>query len=250
VGGLKVTGQASQPKVAGEISIPPGTSKLSFKGNEFILTRGNINLDSKNIDTKVLLDFEGNSEVDKYQVFLSVKGEAKKPQIELTSEPYLSQEDILSLLTIGVTGDVSKDLRDEERSSLTALGVGTLIMEQLNFDKGLNSSLGLKLTVSPEFREDETSLIQGKSAVTNNAANKVKSATKIKLGKKLTKKIDLSVSSTVGGSLEQTQEMNINFNLTKKLSIEGGVEVRSTDQSSSVAPTSIGVDVKYKGSFK
>jgi len=249
-GGLQMSGEVSQLNMNGGFSVIPGTSKLSFKGNDFILSKGDISLKNEHLDTLVGLDFLGSSNIGRYKVNLAVSGEAKKPEIVLTSDPYLSQEDILSLLTIGVTGEMSKDLKAEERSSLTALGLGTLLMDQLSFDKGLNSSLGLKVTVSPEFREDETSLIQGKSAVSTNSTSKVKSATKIKIRKKLAKKVNLSVSSTVGGSLEQTQEMNINFNLTNKLSIEGGVEVRSTEQSSSLAPTSVGVDVKYKGSFR
>ena len=57
------------------------------------------------------------------------------------------------------------------------------------------------------------------------------------------------MSSTVGGSIEQKQEMNINFQINKKVSVEGVYEVRSNEENEAETPDSIGVDLKWKTSF-
>jgi translocation and assembly module TamB len=246
----KLRGVLSNPVINGKMDVVSGISKFLFKGHEFIIQDGNIRVFGDE-SLNPSLNFIALAEVDKYDVKLSVGGTANQLTINLESEPYLSKEDILSLLTLGYTADISKNLKEKDRQSVTTIGLGTLIVDQLRLNEGLNSSLGLKLSVLPEFSENDESLLQGKSAVLDSASTGLKSATKVKLQKKISKKVDLSVSSTVGGSLEQKQEMNLNFNINRNLSVEGVYEVRSSteDDSTQQDPESVGADVKYKWTF-
>ncbi len=129
------------------------------------------------------------------------------------------------------------------------MGLGTLLVDQLKINEDLNSSLGLKLSVVPEFQEDESNLVSGKSAVSEGSSSKLKSATKIQVQKKITKNVDLSVSSTVGGSIEQKQEMNVNMKINKNLSLEGVYEIKSNEEDTEQNNKSMGADLKYRWSF-
>ena len=234
-GAIRTVGKDMSPQISGELNIVPNSSKFTFKGHAFSLTEGRISFPRQEAKLNPEIKFTGLSDINAY--------------IGLSSDPALSQEDILSLLTIGVTTDVSKSLDETERQSVTTIGVGSLLMDQLKLNEGLTSSMGLQLSVLPEISEDETSLLRGKAAVTDSQATKLKSATKIKIKKKVSNDINISVSSTVGGTLEQKQEMNINYNINKKFSIEGIYEVNSSDENSNENPDSIGADLKYKWKF-
>jgi translocation and assembly module TamB len=243
-----LAGDILNPEITVRIDAIPSVSKFKFKGNDFILNQGNVDIRDKAKNRSSELKFIGLSKINDYNVTLDISGSLIKPIITLSSEPALAQEDLLSLLTLGVTSDMSKNLVSGERKSVTTVSLGTLLVDQLKINEDLNSTLGLKLSVQPEFKEDETSLVQGKSAVSDSASSKLKSATKIKITKPINKSVDVSVSSTVGGSIEQTQEVNINYNINKKFSLDGIYEVKPVEENINT-PNSLGADLKYKWSF-
>ncbi|WP_290733609.1 translocation/assembly module TamB domain-containing protein [Halobacteriovorax sp. JY17] len=248
LGNGRVRGKLYKPTVNGVVEVVPGLSKLLFKGNEFILKEGTIVFtEDKGLVPE--LNFTSSSVVNQYTVNLDVYGLANNPQLNISSDPFLNQEDIFSLLTLGFTSEVSDQLEEKERRSATTLGIGTLLFDQLLKNQGLSSNLGLKLSVLPEFEENESSLLKGKSGVSDNRSGRYKSATKIKLEKKLSRNVDLSLASTVGGSAEQKQEMNVNYNILKNVSLEGVYEINSTNEEQSKEPKSFGVDVKIQWTY-
>ena len=108
----------------------------------------------------------------------------------------------------------------------------------------------MNVSVLPEFQEEDSSLIaDGKSGVSSTTSSRLKSATRIKVNKKITNKLDVAVSSTVGGSIEQKQEMNANFNFNKNVSLQGVYEIKPAEDESTTTPTSLGVDLKFRWSF-
>jgi translocation and assembly module TamB len=246
-----VTGNPLDPEVNGRVDALPTISKFKFKGHEFIINQGFVELKDTGKVRNSDLKFVGISRISDYDMKIDLSGSIEKLNINLSSEPALAQEDLLSLLTLGVTSDMSKNLESGERKYVTTVGIGTLLVDQLKINEDLNSSLGLKLSVMPEFREDVTSLVQGKSAVTDSSATKLKSSTKIKVNKQISKQVDVSLSSTVGGSLEQKQEVNVNYNFNKNWSLEGVYEVKPAEDTSTSTstPNSVGADLKYKWSF-
>ena len=244
-----VTGDTLSPEINARIEAVAPQSKFKFKGHDFSLNQGYVEIKDRGKNRASDLKFVGLSKINDYDVKLDIFGTLDKTNINLSSEPALAQEDLVSLLTLGVTSDISKNLEASERKSVTTVGIGALLFEQLKINEDLNSTLGLKLSVLPEFKEDESSLIQGKSAVSEGSSSKLKSSTKIKINKQITNAIDVSVSSTVGGSIEQTQEMNINYNINKKFSLEGVYEVKPAEDENTNNSNSIGADLKYRWSF-
>ncbi|OUR93072.1 hypothetical protein A9Q84_21450 [Halobacteriovorax marinus] len=248
VGSGRIKGKVYKPSINGVVEVVPGLSKLLFKGNEFVIKEGSLSF-SEDKGLIPELRFNGNSSINQYNINLDVYGLANDPQLSVTSDPFLKQEDIFSLLTLGFTSEISEELEEKDRRSATTLGIGTLLFDQLLKNQGLSSNLGLKLSVLPEFEENESSLLKGKSGVSDTGSSRYKSATKIKLEKKISKDVDLSLASTVGGSAEQKQEMNVNYNILKNVSLEGVYEINSASEEQSKDPTSFGIDLKIQWTY-
>ncbi|MDO9181010.1 MAG: translocation/assembly module TamB domain-containing protein, partial [Bacteriovorax sp.] len=245
----QLAGDILDPEINAKVEIVPNISKFKFKGHDFFLNQGYVEIRDRGKARVSDLKFNGLAKINDYEVKLDISGSIEKSNISLSSEPPLAQEDLVSLLTLGVTSDMSKNLEAGDRKSVTTVGIGTLLVDQLKINEDLNSTLGLNLSVLPEFKEDETSLVSGKSAVSEGATSKLKTATKIKITKQISKLVDVSVSSTVGGSIEQTQKMNINLNLNKNFSLEGVYEVKPAEEENTTTPNSVGADLKYRRSF-
>lgn len=246
----QLTGEFLNPEINTRVDIQPSISKFKFKGHDFILNQGYVEIHDKSKLRSSDLKFVGQTKINEFDIKLDVSGKIEKININFTSEPARSQEDIISLLALGVTNDMSRNLDPNERASIARVGIGSLFLDQLKVNEDLNSSIGVNVSVLPEFQEEESSLVSsGKSAVSDSSSSKLKSATKIKVNKKLTNKIDVSVSSTVGGTIEQKQEMNVNVNVNKNISLEGVYELKSSEEDSANNPTSIGADLKFKWSF-
>lgn len=245
----QATGDLSSPELNMRAEIIPSLSKFKFKGHDFALNQGFVEIRDRGKNRLSEIKFSGVSKINDYEMKLDLSGSISNVNIDLSSEPALSKEDLLSLLTLGVTSDISKNLESGERRFVTTVGIGSLLVDQLKINEDLNSSLGLKLSVQPEFKQDESTLIQGKSAMSDGSTSRLKSATKVKVNKQVSKRVDVSLSSTIGGSLEQKQEMNINLNINKNFSLEGVYEVKPTEDENTSNPNSLGADLKWRKSF-
>jgi translocation and assembly module TamB len=248
-GSGQVTGDVLAPEINTRLETVPNISKFKFKGHDFVLNQGYVEIRDRGKNRISDLKFTGVSKINEYEMKLDLSGSISKVNVDLSSEPALSREDLLSLLTLGVTSDMSKNLESSERRFVTTVGIGTLLVDQLKINEDLNSSLGVKLSVQPEFKEDESTLISGKSAQSDSNTSRLKSATKIKINKQINNRVDVSLASTVGGSIEQKQEMNINFNINKNFSLEGVYEVKPTEDVNTNTPNSLGADLKWRKSF-
>ena len=247
-GNCKITGSLTAPLLKGEFLIPDLDSKFIFKGHEFILNEGRIGLIDTDRKESPEVKFLGIAKINEYDVYVNVNGRAENLQVELTSSPALSQSDILSLLTQGVTSDVYKNLGERERASVATLSIGTLIVDQLKINQNLNDSLGLSLSVAPEIEEEGENLLGGRVEEASSSSN-VKSATKIQLKKKVNRNVDVGFSSTVGGTIDQKQEMNLNYKFDKNFSTELIYEVKSSDEEETDNSNSFGLDLKWKTSW-
>lgn len=248
-GSGQVSGDIQSPELSTRVEIVPNISKFKFKGHDFALNQGYVEIRDRGKNRMSDLKFSGIAKINDYDMKLDLSGSISKINVDLSSEPALSKEDLLSLLTLGVTSDMSKNLEAGERKFVTTVGIGTLLVDQLKINEDLNATLGVKLSVQPEFKEDESTLISGKSAVSEGSTSRLKSATKIKINKQINKRVDVSLSSTIGGSLEQKQEMNINLNINKNFSLEGVYEVKPTEDENTTTPNSLGADLKWRKSF-
>jgi len=246
-GGVVVRGSMETPLLAGEITVAPGNSKFFFKGHEFNIKEGTIVFDDNRVKRFPSVSFSGVAKIDRYDVTVKVVGRVDDATVLLSSEPLLPKEDILSLLAIGVTSDMTKELHDDDIKSVTSLGIGSLLVDQLKLNQKLNEKLGVKVSVLPEYAEDDSSMLE--SQKTGKAQMRLKSATKIKLKKAISRKIDVSVSSVVGGTMREKQEMNVDLKISDKVKLQGVYEIKSEDEMDRESTSSVGADFKFGFDF-
>jgi len=104
-GELLLTGSLAAYGMTGSLSMLPG-GRAFYRGNEFTLSRAVLDFNDR---TRVhaTMDVTGESvarsqNID-YRVFLHVSGDLDDPQLQLSSTPALSQQDIITLLSLGYT---------------------------------------------------------------------------------------------------------------------------------------------------
>ncbi len=248
-GALHLGGSYQSPELKGEMATIADKSRFLFKGHEFVLSDGKVIFDNDIVNKVPSINISASSTIQNYKVKVDVSGKVDKFDVKLSSEPMLSQQDILSLLTLGITSDIAKNLDESDRESITSLGLGSLIVDQFKLNRGLDSSLGFKLSVLPEFGKSDDSLLHGRRSGSSSSTN-IKSATKVKVQTKLRKNLDFSFSSTLGGSMKQKKEMNLNLNLGSNTSLKFIYETEETSNEAEDSLDSIGVDFTIRKTFK
>jgi translocation and assembly module TamB len=252
VGNLSISGGERDPRVAGKISLAPMKNEIFFKNNKFLITKGNVFFYERNKISNPELDFMATSTINKHNITISVLGPVKQFKMDLSSDPVLAQNDILSLVAFGFTEDVSTNLSDQEKESMTRAGVGSIIFDRFKINETLKNEFGLQVNLGTEIQQQEMSLLSRRNAEGTDALGRTRSATTIEIKKQISDAIDLSVTSTVGTSIGQRQSMNLNYNINKNLSLEGVYENVTDIQTGdlSTESTSLGADVKLRWSFK
>ena len=100
-GALTLTGSAASPGVLGALTLGEG-SRAIFRGNEFVLTHAVVDFTERR-KVRMSLDAHGEAQVRDYQIFMQLTGPYEDPTVQLTSQPALSQQDLVTLLSLGYT---------------------------------------------------------------------------------------------------------------------------------------------------
>jgi hypothetical protein len=253
-GEIAVSGDNKNKIISGNFSAIPLMSKFDFKGNSFVINEGVIELQNYPKESPYLR-LSASSLIKKYDVRVNVNGKINKMVIDLSSEPSLAREDILSLITLGFTSKDAVGLSEREKETMTSVGIGSLLADQLELSQGLTSDFGISLSVTPELEEIEKSnqpnTREGSVLPTQS---KFKSATKIGFKKQISEKAEISFSNTIGGSIDQKQEVSGEYYLNKNTSVRGTYEMFNSQQreiqDSGAQSNNLGVDLIFKWSYK
>lgn len=123
-GELVLTGSLAAPGLVGTLSMVEG-SRGRFRGNEFALSHAVLEFKERD-RIEMALDVHGESRVRDYQIFMHAFGPLSDPQVTLTSNPALSQPDIITLLSLGFT-------RHESVGDRSVQGAATTVAAQAIF---------------------------------------------------------------------------------------------------------------------
>ena len=118
---LRVTGNAAEPLIAGRVTATGGTLVL-LNEQRYDITRATVDFPGQ-ADASPVVNFQGESDINGYQVFLGASGPLSDPQnlnLVLRSNPPLPQADVVALVT---TGNLSSD--DAGGSTLAQTGLNT-----------------------------------------------------------------------------------------------------------------------------
>jgi len=251
-GEIMLMGNPFRPKGEGRIFSPPGTSRIFFKNNEYFITSADLNFSPKKEITNPEFDVQALTYIANYKVYAKAYGDLERFNFDLTSDPALPRNSILSLIAFGYTDEIQNTLGQKDQQSLTQVGVGSFVFDRFKISDILNKQFGLQVNLGTVLEQSQTdSLLTGRTQDGQGTIGRTRSATKIELKKRLDEALTLSVSSTMGGSIGQRQSMNLNYSLSKKVQVEGVYELRTNAEGEEdIIDNSIGGDVKFRWTFK
>jgi translocation and assembly module TamB len=132
-GQLTLTGSLASVGMIGTLTMREG-ARANVRGNDFVLKHAVLDFSDRH-KIRMSLDVHGEAQVNDYQVTLHLFGPYEAPTLQLTSQPALSQRDIVTLLSLGYT------TRDASAAGNTT-GVATAAAAQALFSaSGLDSQV-------------------------------------------------------------------------------------------------------------
>jgi hypothetical protein len=183
---LKFGGTGAQPWLDGTVHIDNFVASLPF--SKLNITRGFVTF-SKDAPFEPKLDLLAESALRDYHITAYIYGSAKNPQLSLTSEPPLTQEDILSLLATGATSSELTGSSDVLASRAAVLlfqqlyrkvfkqkdpTEGLPLADRLSVDVGAVDSKTGREEVSASFKLGSQFYLVGDVDVTGSFAGRVK----------------------------------------------------------------------------
>ncbi|HEY7710564.1 MAG TPA: translocation/assembly module TamB domain-containing protein [Candidatus Entotheonella sp.] len=149
-GNLDVTKQHYHPFVlGGDVAIVRGHA--TFLGKKFDLQSGEITFTGAE-EINSLLDVTATHRVSRYTIYIHLEGESKAPQLTLSSDPELEQQDIISLLLFGRTSDrltESEGVLSEQAQAAVASAVAGAAANVIGRELGIDS-LSIRTGNSPD----------------------------------------------------------------------------------------------------
>lgn len=251
-GELRLNGSPIRPNAEGRLFSPVNSSRIFFKNNEYFITSADINFSPKKDITNPDFDVQALTNISSYRVIAKAYGDLERFNFDLTSEPALPRNSILSLIAFGYTDEIQSTLTQGEQQNLTQVGVGSFVFDRFKISDILNKQFGLQVNLGTVFEQSQTeSMLAGRSQEGQGTIGRTRSATKIELKKRLDEALTLSVSSTMGGSIGQRQSMNLTYSVNKKVQLEGVYELRTNAEGEEdIIDNSIGGDLKFRWTFK
>jgi len=231
-GKITLGGTDLQPEIQGSLDLLNGS--VTAKSNEFRISQGRVaflggGTQIPNVNLLATTTMKQTSQ--DYRVQLHVRGPGDKLAVDLSSDPPLTQPEIVNLLAFGVIRPKNNESTDNAPYEALGAFLGSALSSS-----GLARSAGVQVRV-------ETS----QSIAQDRAIPKVTAV----------RRISDKVTATYGRSLELKPEQNIqvdyqllkNVNLTGiwESRVSGGGGVGSEEEQSS---SSAGVDLRFKFDLK
>lgn len=252
-GDLHLHNDIFRPTADGRVYVSGTNSKVFFKNSEYQITKGEFLFNSRKALSKPDFDIIAASSISNYKVIAKAYGNPDNFTFDLTSEPALTKQNILSLIAFGYTDDLSNSISADDKQNLTNVGVGSFIFDQFKVTDIVKKQFGLQLNMGTVFEQSNSSMLSNRSGDQGGSGTlaRTRTATNIEVKKRLSEAVSLSVSSTVGGQIGQRQRMNLNYGLSKGVQLEGIYELRTNaDGQEDVIDNSIGGDVKFRMTFR
>lgn len=235
-GFLQVQGTPELPIIIGKITVEPG-SKLIFKDKPFEIQNAVVQFQgTREINPDIYIS--ASSRVSDYDINLLVQGLAKNLTITPTSQPPLSQNDIFTLLALGVTNQGTQNLSSDTQQKQTGLEVLAVISNQSQLNKRIQEKLGLTLQLAPEVDS------------TKNIA-----VPKVVVSKQISKKVNASYAKPFTGN-DQNQEVKLQYLYNNNVSLQLNYQNKDTalqeqiTNSPTVNKSIFGLDLEIRDEFK
>jgi translocation and assembly module TamB len=257
-GTLEVTGTNQRVGLRGVLRTQPG-GRFHFQTSEFDGQQGVIRFDDQtriapNVDITAVTEYRRYTDTSVgaagagagtsggstaastgstrggslWRITLHAYGDADNLRVDMMSEPALSQEDIVLLLTVGTT---RAELDQLQASSLGA----SIALNALGAASGADRAVKTALPIIDDFRFGSAySTVTGKTEP------------QLTVGKRLTN--DVRASVTAGLSEDRELRSDIEWRLNNRLSVQGSYD--NINDVSSSALGNLGVDLRWRLEFE
>lgn len=234
-GQLQVKGPPQSPILLGKITTEKG-SKVIFKDKPFELLTGNVTFNNPD-EINPELYLSAQSRVEDYDISVVIQGLAKNPTIRMSSVPPLPDQDIISLLALGVAPSRTEQSATKDQASqlgyealgmgLTKSGTGKVIQKTTGFDVRISSNYDQIKNVS---------------------------VPKVTFTRKLTERVSAVYSRPISSD-DNSQEVQLQYKINSNVSAIASFEDRElTDSTIRDTPTVhgsiLGLDLEFKRDFK
>lgn len=235
-GHLQVKGPPQNPVLLGRIITEKG-SKIILKDKTFDLLAGTVNFtNTEEVNPELYLSAQAR--INEYDVNVLVQGYAKNPTIRMTSVPPLPEQDIVSLLALGITsqrmeGQYESQQRDQLRYE--AIGVG---LSRTGANKFFEKATGFNVAITSSY--DQTKNI---------------SVPKITFTRKLSDRLNATYARPIN-DVGNAQEFKLQYVINNNWSMIGSYEERESTGTSTLNEVNstkaniFGLDLEFKREFK
>ena len=221
-GEFRVVGDASRVIVLGAFDVLEGF--MEYQGNKYDLRRVGVEFQDPRRNNPIL-DVRAETKKGNYTVIVTVTGSLEKYEVELASEPPLSKNDIVSLLSFGVTTQAlagSEGTLGAAAASSIVLGPYKGKVEEGLRGTGILDKFSIESSYSTSTKSFEPKLVVGKS-----------------IGDRLS----VTVSTSVGTTSESSATAE--FKLLENVYLQGAWESATTTQQGD-----LGADVKIRYRYR
>jgi translocation and assembly module TamB len=249
--GLQLAGTNQRFGARGSLRVVPG-SKLMLQGHDFAIRDGTVAFDNPTriaprLDVRAsteLRRYATNAQVDptattaaantgaspggKWRIDMHATGDTDEPEVRFSSDPPLSQEDIVLLLQVGMT----RAELDRATTGALAQSVG---LEALSAATGFDQAVRSSVPLIDEFRI--SSQYSSRTGRTEPTAT---------VGKRITN--DVRASVTTGLTDNRELRSNVEWKLGKGVSVEGSYD--NVNDISNTGIGNLGADLRWRIEFE
>ncbi len=227
-GEMTLTGTLAGHGLVGTLATAPG-ARATFRGNEFYLSRGVLTFNERN-RVSANLDVFGEATVRDFQVAMHLTGTLDAPQLALTSTPALSQQDIVTLLSLGYT---SRDASTAARLGGAATAAATQALFSVS---GLDRQITRFLPKGGVLQDFTVRVTSAYSPTSMQIEPRLEFETRA-----LDRRLRLRYLAPVGGG--PGQKAQVEYRFSERASLQGQWD---TDNPDAVTGSDLGLDLKLR----
>ncbi len=241
-GQVRLVNTVDNPRPIGSAEIVQG--RMNFKDQIFQIQSGSARFDSP-VSVNPAFNLNASTEVGSTKIQLFASGRVDDYKIELSSNPVLAENEILSLLTIGATGADARRLRAGSSSTFEQGEAASLLLHSLDFNRDVEERTGFQIQIG-EATDSQTAT----SVTRPRGETETSASPKIIIRRNIGKNVSVSVGSTVGVGNSSQREVNLEYQVTPGVSVNGVWDSRDGDTARTDNPYSYGLDLKLQKRFK
>lgn len=239
---LRVVGDTNKIGLLGKTDVLKG--RINFKDTPFEIISGTARFERADeifprfsINGRTVVREQKGRAYQDYEVNLQAVGTPDDYKIRLASNPPLVEQDLISLLVLGVT------TRGQEGNYFD---LGTAIMGQSPIRSKIQSELGLDIKVQSAPGQGPTTVDSSSATPGTPSGSGMVPAVRIEKG--LSKKTKLSYSNTLDQN--QSREIRLEQMLDDNITLNATAGDRSRNNTQARPGDSFGLDVRYRFSFE